>query len=312
MTTESFDPNLDWLLQSDWRDRIIPSMGKEPWITIYLNQVTEDENFSIFSALIPNTCVETVLSQISWDLNIGQGQPGCVISYGKDEEKEVNYLRFGNSDGIEPFVICRSFHGIRESYNEILEEFRHYHHLYHDFDRNQLLKFDDGGNEVVVAKIERNKVEILVREVRQFLAVKKMHLAIYFDFKRYSELMFDDFPIRLEHKDDLTFYELSASSEQIFHTNKHKSLSCLLGKKLISPLPLERCGIWPFDEKQEEYIDFIIGLDDNGDSVKYSCDPDGLANYFGANPDAPNYLTPVFFRHEVLTKYYAHPERYSY
>jgi hypothetical protein len=36
-----------------------------------------------------------------------------------------------------------------------------------------------------------------------------------------------------------------------------------------------------------------------------------LANYFGANPDAPNFLTPVFFRPEVLAKYYADPGKYS-
>ncbi|MEZ5431153.1 MAG: hypothetical protein R3F31_08240 [Verrucomicrobiales bacterium] len=35
--------------------------------------------------------------------------------------------------------------------------------------------------------------------------------------------------------------------------------------------------------------------------------PGALANYFGANPDALNFLTPVFFRPEVLAKYYADP-----
>lgn len=307
MTTESFDPNFTWLLQSDWRETIIPGLGKEPWVTVYLDQVNEDENLGVFSALIPNTYVETSLSHITWDFLIGNGHPACIVS-----KEEVAYLRFGNSDGIEPFVIHRSFHGVRESYNEILEEFRHYHQLYHDFERNQLLKFDDRGDEIVVAKIEANKVEVRLREVRQFLARKEMHLAIYFDLKRYSKLLSDDFPIKLEHKDDLTFYELRADSENSLFGDQHKSLSYLLGKKLIPPFSLDRCGIWPFDEKEEEnYIEFIIGLDENGDSVSYSCKPDGLANYFGANPDAPYYLTPVFFRREVLTKYYAHPERYS-
>jgi hypothetical protein len=65
----------------------------------------------------------------------------------------------------------------------------------------------------------------------------------------------------------------------------------LLGKKLIPPFLLDHCGMWTFDEREEEdYIDFIIGLDENGDSVKHSCNPDGLANYFGKNLDAPNYI----------------------
>lgn len=309
MTTESVDPKLKWLLQSDWRETFIPSLGTEPWVTVYFDKVTEDENLGVFSALIPNTYVETSLSRISWDLRIQGGYPGCVVSYNQGSKEEVTYLRFGNSDEIEPFVIHRSFDGIRESYNEILEEFRHFHRLYHDFERNQLLKFDERGDETVVAKIETNKVEVRLKEVRQFLAIKEMHLAIYFDLKRFSQLLPDDFPVKLKHKDDLTFYELCADFSP---GGKHKSFSYLLGKKLITPFSLDRCGMWPFDESEEEdYIDFIIGQDENGDSVKYSCSPDGLANYFGANPESPNYLTPVFFRREVLTKYYAHPERYS-
>ncbi|NEQ78719.1 MAG: hypothetical protein F6K23_40460 [Okeania sp. SIO2C9] len=78
--------------------------------------------------------------------------PVCFVSHNQGGEQEVTYLRFGNSDGIETFVIHRSFHGIRESYNEIIEEFRHFHNLYHDVEKNQLLKFDERGDEKVVVK----------------------------------------------------------------------------------------------------------------------------------------------------------------
>jgi hypothetical protein len=310
VTTENTDPKLKWLLQSDWREKFIPSLGGEPWVTVYFDKVTENENLGVFSALIPNTYVETSLSRVDWDFNLEAGHPSCVVSYDQDHE-ETSYQRFGKSNGIEPFVIHRDFHGIRDSYNEILEEFRHFHQLYHDFEKNHLLKFDDRGNEFVVVKIETDKIEVRLKEVRQFLAIKEMHLAIYFDLKRYSELLPEEFPVKLDCKDDLTYYQFGAGFAD-FLSSKQKSVSYLLGKKLIRPFPLDRCGMWPFEEKQkEEYIKFIIALDENGDSVEYSCNPNGLANYFGANPDSPNYLTPVFFRREVLTKYYAHPERYS-
>jgi hypothetical protein len=51
--------------------------------------------------------------------------------------------------------------------------------------------------------------------------------------------------------------------------------------------------------------------DVTGKPVRHTCDPDKLANYFGKNPEAPHYLTPVFFRAEVLEKYYADPGKYS-
>lgn len=310
MTNESIDPNLEWLLYSDWRENI-SNLGKESWVTVYFDKVTEGENLGVFSALIPNKYVEMSLSKTSWDVRVDDGHPACVVNYNQGSE-DVTYLRFGHSDEIEPFVIHRSFHGIRDSYNEISEEFRHFHDLYHDVEKNYFLKFDDSGIETLVAKIEPDKVEVRLKEVRQFLAIKEMHLAIYFDLKRFSDILPNDFPVKLDYKDDLTYYLVRADYVDFFLKDKYRSYSYLFGKKLLSPLSLERCGIWPFDEEEKkEYESFIIGLDENGDPVKHSCDPDGLANYYGANPEAPNYLTPIFFRREVLTKYYAHPERYS-
>jgi len=66
------------------------------------------------------------------------------------------------------------------------------------------------------------------------------------------------------------------------------------------------------DEEIDDYFpDFVIGHDDEGEEIRYSCNPDALANYFGANSEAPNYVTPVHFSREVLQKYYDNPEKYS-
>ncbi|NEP87530.1 MAG: hypothetical protein F6K18_12250 [Okeania sp. SIO2C2] len=54
MATEKVNPSLKWLLQSEWRETFIPNLGREPWITVYFDKVTENENLGIFSALIPN------------------------------------------------------------------------------------------------------------------------------------------------------------------------------------------------------------------------------------------------------------------
>ena len=91
-----------------------------------------------------------------------------------------------------------------------------------------------------------------------------------------------------------------------------RSFSRLLGKRLIPPLPKEKSGLWGFAEKEpEKYVDFIIGADKNGNEIIHTSDPDKLANYFGANPDAPHYLTPVQFRKQVLDKYYQQSKKYS-
>ena len=86
--------------------------------------------------------------------------------------------------------------------------------------------------------------------------------------------------------------------------------SVLMGKKIILPKAVEECGYWPY-EKELEYLDFIIGTDEYGEPKTYSSNYKSLANNFGANPDAPHYLTPVFFKKEVLQKYLSRPDIYS-
>lgn len=306
--------NLKWLLQSDWRDEKIPKLGENACsrVIVHLSEYSENERLDIYSALIPNTYVKTALSTVEWDIFLegGNGHPMFNRSNIHGSEK-INYLRFGNSKGIEPFVIERDFDRTRNSYNEILEEFRLFHNLYYDYEKSQLLKFDERGEETVVAKIETNKVEVRLKEVLQFLAVKEMHLAIYFKLTRYSELLPNDLPIDLKYDENLTYYKfLVNSTAQSSLRNKGKSFSYLIGKKLIAPFPLERCGIWPFKQRKK-YQKFIIGLDKHGESVEYTCDPYELSNGFDANQNVPSYLTSVFFRREVLQKYYANPKRYS-
>lgn len=90
-----------------------------------------------------------------------------------------------------------------------------------------------------------------------------------------------------------------------------RTQSRFLGKRIIKALPKEKIRIWTYENEPKNYEYFIIGLDEDGDPITHSSDPDKLANYFGANPEAPDYLTPVFFRKEVLNKYYAQPQKYE-
>ena len=59
------------------------------------------------------------------------------------------------------------------------------------------------------------------------------------------------------------------------------------------------------------YVDFKIGVSPTGVPIMYTCELKRLANSFGANPGAPQFLTPVFFRTSVLDKYRDEPSRYD-
>ena len=77
---------------------------------------------------------------------------------------------------------------------------------------------------------------------------------------------------------------------------------------------IETSGMSEDDEEDilgEQYADFKFRLSQSGPIITHTCNPDKLANMFGANPTAPQFLTPVFFRTAVLDQYRDEPSRYD-
>ena len=81
---------------------------------------------------------------------------------------------------------------IRIPYDEISEEFRLFHNLYHDNrETDKYIKIDDEGNEHRVdMSLNPNHIQIRLKELRQFLAIKEMYLSIsiplFNEFSKYS------------------------------------------------------------------------------------------------------------------------------
>lgn len=65
------------------------------------------------------------------------------------------------------------------------------------------------------------------------------------------------------------------------------------------------------DVYEKHYVDFKIVFPHSGKCIMHTCAPKKLANLFGANIGAPQYLTPVFFKTAVLDKYRDEPSRYD-
>ena len=303
----------DYLNHVDWREGIIPQIGNEAWVTVYENAYQEGDGHGFFCALIPNEKVEQALSEPSWELSVGDGLPGHSVGHENGEE-QISYHRFGGFDGFEPLIIKREFHGVRPAFAEISEEFRHFHNLYFDEKSQTYLKIADDGSEDVVIRMSDRKIEIRLREIRQFLAIKEMHLAVYFNVDRYSALpkeTIDTFEQESKVATDRERYDFYIVTDRSYIPQDRTAFSRTIGKKLIEPLPKEKSGQWPYNENDpQEYEAFIIGVDANSDPKYHTCEPDKLGNYFGKNPDAPHYLTPVFFKREVLAKYYSDPKKF--
>ncbi len=262
--------------------------------------------------MIPSGVIDKALHHPAWDLSHGEGLPGSE-EHCRDGEKRVEYLRFGASNGIEPLVIDRDFFGLRENYRELSEEFRFFHRLYHDLKLDRYIKIDDDGNEEIIAIMKANQIKIRLKEIIQFLAIKEMHLSIQFDCREYSEHSLEELGLEeggIDQRDGLVCWGHYCGD--FGGIGKHQAFSRLLGKRLVAPTSKAKSGFCGFaEEMSKKHVDFIVGIDENGDEVAHTSDPDTLANFFGANPGAPHYLTTVHFRKQVLDKYYYEPSKYS-
>jgi len=252
-------------------------------ITVYSTDGGKGHSRSHYCALIKSNQIEKSLSTLTWDLFYGDGTPGAVQYY-EEGKPRVDYLRFGNDHGVEPLVIGREFHGIRPNYLEISEEFRLFHDLYHDRKEDRYYKINDAGDEELVAIVEPNKIEIRLKEIRQFLAIKEMHLAIFFDSHVYSAYSLETLGLKEGGNDqrrglvrwDLHYGEFRGGFDG------HRTYSRLIGKRLIEPLPKEKSGFGGFAEKEDKkVVDFIIEVDRDGNEVLNTSDPDLLARTEG-------------------------------
>ena len=301
---------LEFLRQDDFLKQV-ERIGTEAWLIADSTYDDGRSSLHFFSALIPDTMVETSLEQTDWDLHRMDTGP-CWWTSHKDGKEVSGYSRFHNDNGIEPLVLWRGFHGMRDDYREVCEEFRLFQNLYHDGTNKRYLKFDDAGNEEAIIEYDDDRIRIKLHALREFAAAKHCHVAAFFESTRWGEFTLEEMGCqedRRDAKDKLTAYDFVLCDAQMMLDEHKKSLSRLIGKKLIPPVTVK--AHQSRHDEDTNYPEFIIGQNEAGELVRFTCEVEKLANYFGKNPEAPHHLTPVFFRREVLQKYYGNPAKYS-
>ena len=259
----------------------------------------------IYSALIPDNQIEEALSNSDWDLDLGDGLP-CEVS------GEIKYLRYGVRNGVEPLVIrVGDYHPI-EPWVEISEEFRLFHYLYRrDGKTDKYFRIDEGKEEVVVATVKPNHVQIRLKEILQWLILKDMSLSIQFRCWERSEHSLEELGFDLTepqcigreaweilHRDELTCWRHSYADLRSIGIGDYQTDSKLEVKRIIKPVPISY---------QQRYVEFIVN--DHGD--EYTCDPNKLGEYLGEKSDLAWKFTPVHFSRQVLEKYRNEPSKYT-
>ena len=302
--TEGDFMDINKALQIKEIDYIKQTWGKEVMIQVYGQEKNDEHDCFIRSYLIPLESVPKELNQ-SGIANIVH-KPGYVCS-----NDNYIYKRFASVDEVEPIIVEREYNGLADAEVEVVEEFRLALNLYYDRKNSCLYDLE---NDCRVITIDEDCIKVDQKYLRIFLALKNKALVLFED----NRIFFDDEQIYSDiSKSNRTSLEEVGSDYRIKlsvcdarkYSVDYKFFSMLYGKAIAFPCSLEGSGIWPYDG-EKRYVEFKIGRDSNCKDLYYTCNPEKLGNFLVNNPNIPDYLTPVFFRKEVLDKY-RKDDRYS-
>lgn len=296
------------ILQSQIIDNLINYWGDELYIPIYsfphniIPHTGCTTNTFIRSYFVKNNEEDLTKIMQGSDIDVTSFEPGFA-HYG---DGSVIYNKFNNEINAEPLIIERNFNGLKDDKIEVLEEFRLIFNLYYDESKKI---YYDLKNDTPVIKIEDSIITVHKKYLKEYLAIKNICLILFIDNRVFfndqnifenlqSENLLKSNCIETNYRYDLSIAQNDPSGDE------PKYFSMLYGKKIIFPIDVSHCDIWPYNEnKQKEYENFIMGSDDKGNPIKFSCNPANLNNFFNPNTENPHYLTPIFFKPEVLKKY---------
>lgn len=205
--------------------------------------------------------------------------------------------------------------GHHQDYVELSEEFRLFAGL-HEQVKSTLKEYiydDENGNEILAGTIKGIEVKINIKKLRAYLAARKMNLLIFIDEMRYSTKSFVNIDIKpvlnnIEKKEEYIYNYSSLSHRS---NDEIQAGGWIVGKCLLRYNPHDFSPDSYLFTSNHPFEEFIIGYNNAGDEVNFTCEESKLSNYFQDNNGAPQATIPVFFKKTVLDKYYADPNKYS-
>jgi len=227
-------------------------------------------------------------------------------------DKALTYYNKDYDEGFKPLVHYRGFGELKDSYLELSEEFRLYYNLYEVYKspyEKYYLYFNYSGDEEIVAKIEKSNVCVRLNFLKDYISVKEKSFFIYFRFSKFSGKTIKELgirPIDEDYNSQEYFYNHLIED---YNVEDNKTRSWIRGKVLIRNI--DNYKPYAVIEDKGKYADFIIDFDNNGEEKLFTCDNSKLSNSFGANPGNPRDITRVFFKREVLKKYYDNNHKYE-
>lgn len=286
--------------------------GRGRWTEVSKNWRDDEFNSGGYFAVFSSPKVrKRALNQTGWDVTKNDGMPGFSQHYDEDQAK-TEFHSNPLAPDFEPLLVYQDFNGLAPGRFLVSQTFVLVMELWEDpKSHNYYQILLDGTREIAIEFCEET-IRFRTDLLRRYQAARQLDLLLFADVICKVATTIPDAELR-----KLGYDQISEDGLEAIHlgagsliTGQGLGFSRLLMKQVLPPPPRELSGLWPWGS-DEQYMDFIIGQDEVGRPVSFTCDPDQLANYFGSNEGNPNYMTPVFFKAEVLLKYFENPSIFS-
>lgn len=273
---------------------------RDEWITLYCDKV--------YAVMVTNEIASKEKEGPDWVCNSYSMRPSFTYD---DGEKVAGYRAYP-IDGVNHIVITQEEKCYHSERIRLAEEFMLLYDLrmVERIDGSaEYFQIDENGDDFLVAKVEGGCLRVLASFVYEYISIKSLTLvvqfeAVLFSEKSIKELNGKEYEYAIYRSTDLVFsYTLSSNT-----LTKDKSYAFIRGKAFISPSPSYVSRL--FDRRDKRFECFIVGKDKDGNPIESTCEERNLS----PNPmedGSPWQLSLVFFKREVLDKYYADSRKYN-
>jgi len=304
---------MDLLLFEDYIKKY-NAINSQEWTTLYENIKSSNkeiqEDMFGFCALVNNEedAIKKYLKDFEWSFETNSFGNSYYQKISRNIngtfEDEISFVVGDKKDQFEYLIAYRTFNKKYDTQIEINPKLVWYENL---------VKV---GNEYLnpvtdecMIRIANDRVEVLTQYLKNFLCTYNKACIIAFDHRRFGTIYEKIQPKQTPIGSPCSYMLYTLKK---YDYKEYNVYSNIIGKAIVFPYTKCKNDSLEYLLDKKRYADFTIGIDEKtGEEITFTCDENKLANYFGANPDAPHFLTPVFFNKMVLNKYKTDTRNYA-
>lgn len=293
-----------------WPLDVLHSITPDPtdWLVVSEHYFTNDRHGGRGCVLVHPDDVEAAIASTSWS---GRDLGDALVWTSADDTGFDPGLETTESDArLEFFVQARTPVGAAVPVVDVSLPFLWYWDAFPVADGWRYLNHAGREQELLRYRVTRDHWEVAARalEFRQYLATCGRDAIVQVDcVPKVAEDAFER--VDTEFANEWAHFDFVATAERSI--GSRPGFARVLGKYVVRGKRTDRVPRFEERPQDREYPSFIYKVDPHtGQMLWHTCDPDALGSYFDEDNTRLHYLTPVYFKREVLLPYAAEPNRY--